>query len=67
MDKAATKQFMKSFDTNDNVSSINPIALRKVKIVYNFGLSECNRINKVSNCPQEPFEKKKEKKTIKKF
>ena len=26
----------------------NPIALRKVKIVYNFGLSECNR---VKSCP----------------
>ena len=25
-------------------SSFNPIALRKAKIVYNFGLSECNRI-----------------------
>ena len=24
--------------------SENPIALRKAKIVYNFGLSECNRI-----------------------
>ena len=23
--------------------SFNPIALRKVKIIYNFGLSECNR------------------------
>ena len=23
---------------------INPIALRKAKIVYNFGLSECNRV-----------------------
>ena len=23
----------------------NPIALRKAKIVYNFGLSECNRDN----------------------
>ena len=23
---------------------VNPIALRKVKIVYNFGLSECNRV-----------------------
>ena len=22
----------------------NPIALRKAKIVYNFGLSECNRV-----------------------
>ena len=26
------------------LSDINPIALRKAKIVYNFGLSECNRI-----------------------
>ena len=25
-------------------SFINPIALRKAKIVYNFGLSECNRV-----------------------
>ena len=24
----------------------NSIALRKAKIVYNFGLSECNRVNK---------------------
>ena len=23
---------------------INPIALRKAKIVYNFGLSECNKV-----------------------
>ena len=23
---------------------VNPIALRKAKIVYNFGLSECNRV-----------------------
>ena len=23
---------------------INPVALRKVKIVYNFGLSECYRV-----------------------
>ena len=26
---------------------INPIALRKTKIVYNFGLSGCNRVNKL--------------------
>ena len=25
----------------------NPIALRKAKIVYNFGLSECNRVKQV--------------------
>ena len=24
---------------------VNPIALRKAKIVYNFGLSECSRVN----------------------
>ena len=25
---------------------MNPIALRKAKIVYNFGLSECNRVKR---------------------
>ena len=24
---------------------VNSIAIRKAKIVYNFGLSECNRVN----------------------
>ena len=24
--------------------NVNPIALRKAKIVYNFGISECNRV-----------------------
>ena len=28
---------------------MNPVALRKAKIVYNFGLSECNRVKKI-NC-----------------
>ena len=28
---------------------LNPTALRKAKIVYNFGLSECNRFKKVIN------------------
>ena len=27
------------------VRRLNPIALRKAKIVHNFGLSECNRVN----------------------
>ena len=27
------------------VSLLNPIALRKSKIIYNFGLSECSRVN----------------------
>ena len=26
----------------------NPIALRKAKIIYNFGLSECNRVKLLS-------------------
>ena len=29
-------------------ASVNPIALRKAKIVYNFGLSECNNVNNTS-------------------
>ena len=28
--------------------AFNPIALRKAKIVQNFGLSECNRVNSIS-------------------
>ena len=27
-------------------SVFNPVALRKAKIAYNFGLSECNRVKK---------------------
>ena len=27
-----------------NRTAFNPIALRKTKIAYNFGLSECNRV-----------------------
>ena len=27
-----------------HTSKVSPIALRKAKIVYNFGLSECNRV-----------------------
>ena len=26
---------------------LNPFAFRKAKIVYNFGLSECNRVKKI--------------------
>ena len=28
-----------------SLTHINPIALRKAKIVFNFGLSECSRVN----------------------
>ena len=34
------QQFLKSLDFNPT-----GIALRKAKIVYNFGLSECNKVN----------------------
>ena len=30
---------------------LNPIALKKAKIVYNFGLSECNRVKMPSFMP----------------
>ena len=30
---------------NEMVILFNPISIRKAKIVHNFGLSECNRIN----------------------
>ena len=32
------------------VSLHNPIAFRKVKIVHNFGLSECNRVKHLRVC-----------------
>ena len=32
----------------NRTGDINPIALRKAKIAYNFGLSECNRIKQRS-------------------
>ena len=32
---------------NKNVVEFNAIALRKAKIVYNFGISECNRVKTV--------------------
>ena len=28
-------------------AAFNPVALRKAKIVYNFGLSECNRVYEI--------------------
>ena len=34
--------------TGVNSDLYNPFALRKAKIVYNFGLSECNRVKNVS-------------------
>ena len=32
------------FDKNISWMTLNPIALRKAKIVCNFGLSECNKV-----------------------
>ena len=36
-------------------SNFNPIALRKAKIEYNFGLSECNRVKTILGQLQELF------------
>ena len=33
-----------TYKTDAHFMLFNPIALRKAKIVYNFGLSECNRV-----------------------
>ena len=38
-----------------NEICLNPIALRKAKIVYNFGLSEYNRVNEEVNIFPELF------------
>ena len=39
--------------TNSSLKSLNPIALRKAKIVYNFGLSECSRAKEEKIFPEE--------------
>ena len=36
--------FRKAYSKSQDLSLFNPNALRKAKIVYNFGLSECNRV-----------------------
>ena len=33
--------------------TLNPTALRKAKIVYNFGLSECNRVKENNSVSSE--------------
>ena len=38
------KLLWKMMEENGTWKYLNPIALRKAKIVYNFGLSECNRV-----------------------
>ena len=42
------KLCLKNVNHNIYLWRLNPIALRKAKIVYNFGLSECNRVKKSS-------------------
>ena len=32
--------------TSSQYDTLNPTALRKAKIVFNFGLSECNRVKR---------------------
>ena len=36
---------LKEYEVRHTNIKVNPIALRKAKIAYNFGLSECNRVN----------------------
>ena len=36
----------------------NPVALRKAKIVYNFGFSECNRVKKADKHGSVPVHRK---------
>ena len=40
------------------VLNLNPIALRKTKIAYNFGFSECSRVEERSKCSIQEEEKK---------
>ena len=40
----ASSQHTPSLNGAVKQSFLNPTALRKTKIVYNFGLSECNRV-----------------------
>ena len=41
---------------NGKNSLLNSIALRKAKIAYNFGLSECSRVNElISSFVSGPF------------
>ena len=49
--KSSSYFFDKNISTPETLCSrrLNPIALRKTKIVYNFGLSEDNKINKTDN------------------
>ena len=37
-------QYCELLISNSKWNVLNPITLRKAKIVYNFGLSECNRV-----------------------
>ena len=43
-----------------HTTTVNPIALKKVKIVYDFGLFECNRVKPVRNtgASNKGFERK---------
>ena len=37
------------YELASDIWIFNPVALRKAKIVYNFGLSECNRVKNLIN------------------
>ena len=45
----------KNFLLEEKIVAFNPFALRKAKIVYNFGLSECNRVKSRLICRRSVF------------
>ena len=47
----STVMFLKEQTFSSRVDFINPFALRKAKIVYNFGLYECNRVKEGLQLP----------------
>ena len=51
LNKASFSGTKHSVDSTACFVFLNPIALRKAKIIYNFGLSECNRANCVEWSP----------------
>ena len=47
--RQGTHVYPNIMDMEEQLTDIDPFALRKAKIVYNFGLSECNRVKETGN------------------
>ena len=52
-ERGSTLPFSFSVSIPISKYTINSIALRKTKIAYNFGLSECNRVKEKNVLPEE--------------